>query len=958
MFPSIKNLAINVDIAPTASICRYEKNNSISSQTQTNCLSDEDVISVINQILLRLPNIGYFRLQLLSHLSLDYYFPTMKFNSLEHLSVIGFRVTFNRPLYSVSTQFSNLELEGGNIHSFEEISFHTCCKKLRNLFLGFNEIGSVSKPLQVKGLNVLSYLVLRNNRIRKIEDINFLRSFKELFSINLNDNQISFVGSLAFADLKKLKSISLKGNWLNSIPMFRSIGGSPYFLWELILSDNNITEFDSNPLKELSCLARLDLSDNFIDKLHFSHLPSLKKLILSNNCIEYFKVDGSSHNLKSLRLDGNKLTNFTEDQIIIFNTSKSNLFELDLSRNPFRNCGMFTDWTHDHELRLLIDDDYSQYAWNFSTFHKVLKLKNIHQFVCHEEFDEVASNDSQTVENEFTENSATTQYSDFEDQPTATLPVRKSVSLEDFTFDKQTIISMQSVPTDELTSEELDTMPTTLAADSAALPTSTFLVEASNLPMASSLDISTLYETESLNNFKELGASTTSSKSTETAVPTTTEPDFKLSSVLIKSRLDLHSSNIDWLSLSSQGISLTQHDAILTTESTVSTTVPTTPSTESQTERNDLITESVSGMFSLSETDSQDKLIERDKTTSLKKSTEVDKAFPRTESTSKSSATNRSHPHAHTSNINSSPSSFHGKNFDIEHSDNVIITTLESNSYSLENASGNPSSSTISQLPIIATSLMPKPFMYSKVTSKEHVSDDDSNFAFNSSTATFTTSSDISAQNFQDQLEHGFQTTMRHEFETGFADDYKNDFENPKIKKYSEPIGKTSMVTSQGTTSDFHNGFEEPINTLNTRTSPSTSEHLSKLEIRIKIATKQFNTPRKSSLAAKDFPSSKSPLLFSSVSIPTKENQWIKGSKDFLPPNSNWVTNFKKEFITRNDKKHIVQFPLPEKNLPAKLPSIFKESSAVFSTFQSDSFLSIVILLNCISSFLGLFKLH
>ena len=386
IFSNIKNFAMDVDLAPSLSTCQSKLNTTIVRRQISKCLHDEDVIKPLNQILILMPNIIHFKLQLLSHLSLGYYFPPTKFNSLRSLSVVGFRLIFKGPLDSLSTGFSILEFKGASIKSLEELNFQSCCKKLKNLFLGYNEIESVSKPLQVKGLEVLDYLVLRNNRITKIENNNFFKSFKELFSINLNDNQISFIGSLAFADLKKLKSISLKGNWLNSIPVFQSVFGSPYSIQDLALSYNNITEFDVDPLLELSNLSHLDLSNNCIDKIYFSRLQNLKKLILSNNCIEYFKVDGSSHNLKSLRLDGNRLTNFTEDQIIIFNTSKSNLFELDLSRNPFRNCGMFTDWTHDHESKLSFN--FLQYSWNFSDFQKVLKLLNVRLFVCHHAYDQ------------------------------------------------------------------------------------------------------------------------------------------------------------------------------------------------------------------------------------------------------------------------------------------------------------------------------------------------------------------------------------------------------------------------------------------------------------------------------------------------------------------------------------------------------------------------------------------
>lgn len=158
-------------------------------------------------------------------------------------------------------------------------------KKLKELYLGFNQVTSLSSSIFEKS--------------------------KDLETLGLNSNRISIIDLKAFTGLDSLK--------------------------ELKLNNNKITEIHADLMSPLSSLEILILNDNNITNIYRRSFNALKKLIVLN-------LNGNSINtmneeffnplvkLENLHLQNNNLETFPNN---IFATLK-NLIFLDLSHNRFR----------------------------------------------------------------------------------------------------------------------------------------------------------------------------------------------------------------------------------------------------------------------------------------------------------------------------------------------------------------------------------------------------------------------------------------------------------------------------------------------------------------------------------------------------------------------------------------------------------------------------------------------
>ena len=190
----------------------------------------------------------------------------------------------------------NIELSDTNL----SISF-------LNLFGGFKDIKEF-----INRFGLLKYLNLKHNGINQIENDTF-NTFKNLMSLNLENNELTTLNKNIFIGLDCLKILKIE--------------------------KNKITSIEDNTFEHLNSLIELDLKGNSltnITQFMFNGLQRLEKLLLSNNQIDEIEDDAfiTLDSLKELYLDGNKLKIIKNRQ---FTMRQSSLYYLDLKSNEIND---------------------------------------------------------------------------------------------------------------------------------------------------------------------------------------------------------------------------------------------------------------------------------------------------------------------------------------------------------------------------------------------------------------------------------------------------------------------------------------------------------------------------------------------------------------------------------------------------------------------------------------------
>lgn len=196
--------------------------------------------------------------------------------------------------------------------------------KLRRVHFGANQLANSSEILEMLGPSI-KYLTLSGNFIGKLNASTFHR-FTELMALDLERTNLSAFDGNPFENLKKLTGLSISHNNLNKLnvtslnttltqlkvifvagnslvniheiiehlgPNLEALDVSQNFvgtlntttferfskLWNLKLSQTNLSAFDFNPFENLTKLAYLDLSNNKLRKLNATLLsPTIKQL--------------------------------------------------------------------------------------------------------------------------------------------------------------------------------------------------------------------------------------------------------------------------------------------------------------------------------------------------------------------------------------------------------------------------------------------------------------------------------------------------------------------------------------------------------------------------------------------------------------------------------------------------------------------------------------------------------
>ncbi|CAF0868055.1 unnamed protein product [Rotaria sordida] len=260
------------------------------------------------------------------------------FPNLERLDLSENRLEyFNIPLISSLKKLKILILSKNkirhlNIHPLLSTTTFNPSNSLIELDLSYNGIETIDENIFELISSQLEILNLRNNELLTEKHLTFLIHLNRLREFYLDYNRLESINQLNFP--LNLKILSLKNNYLNQIDL--SILTRLEYLEKLFLSSNKLTklslkykhifpslevlELDRNHLSSILSLnapklKQLNLDGNHlgrkIDKKIFSNLPSLEKLHLRDNHIEF--IDNNAfHNtrLQILDLKNNSLKTF------------------------------------------------------------------------------------------------------------------------------------------------------------------------------------------------------------------------------------------------------------------------------------------------------------------------------------------------------------------------------------------------------------------------------------------------------------------------------------------------------------------------------------------------------------------------------------------------------------------------------------------------------------------------
>ena len=260
-----------------------------------------------------------------------------EFVNLNYLNLRGNSITEGD--FSMLTNLATLNLNYNNITSTSGFTFPD---SIENLYLGYNnltdlDLSSINEviflgvynnnltslneedlPQNIENLNAinnniesialanltgLKKLILTTNQMESIQSSSLPLSLEEL---NLQDNNFISDNDIQLSNLTNLKIINLKYHNFESF----SEQNLPNSLETINLSNNNLTYFSGSNFPNLK---ELDLSDNQITEIDSNWL-SLENLSIGNNLLESFD-DSGFNNLKSLNLTGNNLTSLDVSEL-------------------------------------------------------------------------------------------------------------------------------------------------------------------------------------------------------------------------------------------------------------------------------------------------------------------------------------------------------------------------------------------------------------------------------------------------------------------------------------------------------------------------------------------------------------------------------------------------------------------------------------------------------------------
>lgn len=226
----------------------------------------------------------------------------------------------------------HLTIHNSSLAAIEETALSSLGKGLTQLDVSQNQLSNIP-TLAVKNLHHLLILNLNHNKISQIHNKAF-EGLDTLEILTLYENKISTIEPEAFRGLeKKLKRLNLGGNELTTVPQ-KSLAILDT-LKKLEIQENKIRAIKEGDFEGLKTLDSLILAHNYLTKVPanvFRHLNQLNSLELEGNSITYIDKDafaGLEENLQYLRLGDNNIHHIPSEAL----RSLHRLRHLDLRSN-------------------------------------------------------------------------------------------------------------------------------------------------------------------------------------------------------------------------------------------------------------------------------------------------------------------------------------------------------------------------------------------------------------------------------------------------------------------------------------------------------------------------------------------------------------------------------------------------------------------------------------------------
>lgn len=221
---------------------------------------------------------------------------------------------------------------------------------LGNIYFGSNLLQEIPTVL-FKSYKQLSSLNLFNNNITTIKDSDFIGA-NSLMSLTLARNPIKQISEAAFSSIKQILSLDLSDCGLTTVPSYTK---DMKEMFMLNLGHNSITSVDDNSFANNTGLRLLSLASNKIDIIHpkaFEGAVKLSFIALSDNKIE--------------TLPQGIFNNMADENAGMF---------VELYENPIRcNCELqwLSQWLDDLEVRSEFEFTCAQPARNrYKHFHSI-----------------------------------------------------------------------------------------------------------------------------------------------------------------------------------------------------------------------------------------------------------------------------------------------------------------------------------------------------------------------------------------------------------------------------------------------------------------------------------------------------------------------------------------------------------------------------------------------------------
>ena len=238
-------------------------------------------------------------------------------------------------------------------NSNKDINNPTCTSDLTKLDLSRNDVEVVSGGA-LKGLSRLEELLIKNNKLGKVDDTAF-EGLSSLHTLDLSGNKLVALPQDAFLPTPKLMYFRAANNSLSVLApgLFRGL----QHLVELDLSYNDLRSewLTESSFQGLIRLMALDLSHNKIDSLNVQVLQdmySVQVLVLSHNTLTEIPPNAFSScvNLHRLDLSHNKIRVIGEKSFHGMNVLS--FLALDNNNIVSIHSGAFTNLTSLHDLNI------------------------------------------------------------------------------------------------------------------------------------------------------------------------------------------------------------------------------------------------------------------------------------------------------------------------------------------------------------------------------------------------------------------------------------------------------------------------------------------------------------------------------------------------------------------------------------------------------------------------------